>query len=109
MVEVGKCRLEPDKDKRVAQILATDVTREQLAEDVWSMERIHATQHDLIMELMDRNAKLREISADMLKCIKKTKVSKAFCWKCPHHRDIDELRSACFLADDARKLGIEVE
>ena len=62
MVEVGKCRLEPDKDKRVAQILATDVTREQLAEVVWSMERMHATQHDLIMELMNRNAKLRELA-----------------------------------------------
>ena len=72
MVEVGKCRIEPDKDRRVAQILATDVTREQLAETVWSMERTHAVQHDLIMELMDscnhlkdRNYELRDLIIDM--------------------------------------------
>ena len=113
MIEVDKCRLEPDKDRRVAQILATDVTREQLAEAVWSMERTHAVQHDLIMELMDscnhlkdRNYELRELVRDI------ERARKALCDELGH---IDLACDDCpawpicdTLYDRMRELGIEV-
>ena len=65
--------------------------------------RIWATQQSEYIE------ELRGICADMLTCINAYKASKSICWECKHHRDVDELRSVCFLGSDARKLGIEIE
>lgn len=61
-----------------------------------------------IKSLKDENDKLKKMCADMLVCIKARKARKLICWECEHHRDVDELRSVCFLDLDARELGIEV-
>lgn len=61
-----------------------------------------------IESLKDENDKLKKICADMLICIKARKERMMICWGCEHHREVDELRNACFLDLDARKLGIEV-
>lgn len=58
--------------------------------------------------LKDENDKLKKMCADMLICIKARKKRMMICWGCEYHRDVDELRSACFLDLDARELGIEV-
>lgn len=59
-----------DKDERIAQILETDVTREQLAEVVWSMERGYAGHVELIKELMDERAALRSEMAEMVEVVR---------------------------------------
>ena len=61
---------ELDKDERIAQILETDVTREQLAEVVWSMERGYAGHVELIKELMDERAALRAELAEMVEVVR---------------------------------------
>lgn len=56
------------------------------------------------------NAKLRELSSIMLKCIiaEKNKNKFIICWECPMHKQFDELRSYCCLEHEAEELGIEV-
>ena len=65
--------------------------------------RVWATQQSEYIE------ELREICVDMLTCINAYKARKSICWECEHHREVDELRSVCFLSSDARNLGIEVD
>ena len=55
-----------------------------------------------------RNAKLRELSSIMLKCIMANKRRALICWECPAHKEFDELRSFCCIKHDAAELGIEV-
>ena len=62
-----------------------------------------------IENLQDENDRLRKMCTDMLMCINAREARKSICWECEHHRDVDELRSACFLGLDARKLGIEAK
>ena len=54
------------------------------------------------------NAKLRELSSIMLKCIKANERKALICWECPMHKQFDELRSYCCLEHEASELGIEV-
>lgn len=54
------------------------------------------------------NAKLRELSLIMLKCIRANERKALICWECPMHKQFDELRSYCCLEHEASKLGIEV-
>lgn len=55
------------------------------------------------------NAKLRELSSIMLKCIMAEKRKKLICWECPMHKQFDELRSYCCLEHEAKKLGVGVD
>lgn len=61
-------------------------------------------------KLESENAKLRELSSIMLKCIiaEKNKNKFIICWECPMHKQFDELRSYCCLEHEAKELGIEV-
>lgn len=59
--------------------------------------------------LRDENAKLRRLSATMLKCIEAHKRNKLVCWECPAHKQFDELRWLCCIAHDASELGVEME
>ena len=54
------------------------------------------------------NVKLRELSSIMLKCIMANERKALICWKCPMHKQFDELRSYCCLEHEASELGIEV-
>lgn len=54
------------------------------------------------------NAKLRELSSIMLKCIMANERKKLICWECPMHKQFDELRSYCCLEHEAKKLGVGV-
>ena len=76
----------------------------------------HAIQHMTEDELritaanaLDENAKLRELSSIMLKCIMANERKKLICWECPMHKQFDELRSYCCLEHEAKKLGVEVD
>lgn len=64
--------METEKGKRIEQILATDVTREQLAEALWCAEssqrmwRERAEENrSFRLKAEDENAKLRELLRDM--------------------------------------------
>ena len=62
-----------------------------------------------VAQLQAENAKLRELSSIMLKCIMAKNERKALiCWECPAHKEFDELRSFCCIRHDAAELGIEV-
>lgn len=69
--------------------------------DVWHSKELTA--------VMDENAKLREISSIMLKCIKANERRVSICLECPMHKQFDELRSYCCLEHEAKKLGIGVK
>lgn len=58
--------------------------------------------------LCDENAKLRELSSIMLKCIMANERKALICWECPMHKQFDELRSYCCLKHEASEMGIEV-
>ena len=59
--------------------------------------------------LKKENAKLRELSSIMLKCIMAKERRALICWECPMHKQFDELRSYCCLKHEAKELGIEVD
>lgn len=59
--------------------------------------------------LKKENAKLRELSSVMLKCIKGKERKALICWECPMHKEFDELRSYCCLEHEAKELGIEAD
>ena len=63
---------------------------------------------DAIDGLESENAKLRELSSIMLKCIIAEKNKIIICWECPMHKQFDELRSYCCLKHEAKELGVEV-
>lgn len=62
-----------------------------------------------IDQLSADNAKLRELSSIMLKCITAKEREALICWECPMHKQFDELRSYCCLKHEAKELGIEVD
>ena len=125
-------RIEADREKRVAQILATDTTREQLADALWCAEDCvrHLVERTSLLndrisklrtefdrmdkwhsaELMaetDENRKLRELVRDLLQPI----LADGFdCYGCVHE-DCDGMQytDRCRLLDQARELGVEVE
>ena len=57
--------------------------------------------------LKKENAKLRELSSIMLKCIMAKERRALICWECPMHKEFDELRSYCCLKHEAKEMGIE--
>ena len=59
-------------------------------------------------KLESENAKLRELSSIMLKCIMANKRKALICWKCPMYKEFDELRSYCCLEHDSRELGVNI-
>lgn len=61
-----------------------------------------------LQEALAENAKLRELSSIMLKCIMANERKKLICWECSMHKQFDELRSYCCLEHEAKKLGVEV-
>lgn len=63
-------------------------------------------QTELCIKAEADNAKLRELSSIMLKCIMANERKKLICWECPMHKQFDELRSYCCLEHEAKKLGI---
>ena len=114
-------RIETDREKRVAQILATDTTREQLADALWCAEdcvrrlvertsllndRISKlrTEFDRMdkwhsAELMaetDENRKLRELVAELYECSRQIG-----CDRCGY-------KDGCAMFDRMARLGIEV-
>ena len=62
----------------------------------------------LVVTLVEQNAKLRELSSIMLKCIMANERKALICWECPMHKQFDELRSYCCLKHEASEMGIEV-
>ena len=93
--------METEKGKRIEQILATDVTREQLAEALWCAEDSQRMWHgcaeenrSLRLRAEAENAKLRELMLDMLGY-----------YAMPN--TIDYKREAALL-ERAHKLGVEV-
>lgn len=62
-----------------------------------------------VSELETENAKLRELSVTMLKCIEAHRQKKLVCWECPAHKQFDELRWLCCITHEASELGVEVE
>lgn len=71
-------------------------------------ETAYVSKSELVHALAE-NAKLRELSSIMLKCIMANKRRALICWECPAHREFDELRSFCCIKHDAAELGIEVD
>ena len=91
--------METEKGKRIKQILATDVTREQLAEALWCAESSQRMWHGCAEEnrsfrlkAEDENAKLRELVRDM--------------WEYTY---IGTAQDGQSLHDRTRELGIEVD
>ena len=64
---------------------------------------------DAVEAIESENAKLLELSSIMLKCIMANERKMLICWKCPMHKQFDELRSYCCLEHEAKELGIEVD
>ena len=69
----------------------------------------NVTDNDADEKLRKENEELRELCSDMLSCILAYKRIGSNCWECPHHRDVDGIRSACFIRQDAMNLGIKVK
>lgn len=102
MTDTEKTVLEKLYDELCAELSTT-----QLNCDMW---------HDRAEDMRNRlsaaqveNAKLRELSSIMLKCIMAEKRKKLICWECPMHKQFDELRSYCCLEHEAKKLGVGVD
>lgn len=101
--------IETEKGKRIEQILATDVTREQLAEALWCAENSQRMWHgcaeenrNFRLKAMAENAKLRELVRIAIEyCVN------GYCAEedeCPLY----ESRHSCKLYANATELGVEV-
>ena len=84
--------METKKGKRIEQILATNVTREELAEALWCAEGSVRMWHECADALRCKNAKLRELCASLYE------------FAMSEYPDGTELN----FADRTRELGIEV-
>lgn len=73
------------------------------------VEQASAIYKEVIREYVTENAKLRELSSIMLKCIMANERKALICWECPAHKQFDELRWFCCIKHDAAELGIEVD
>lgn len=95
--------METEKGKRMDQILATGVTREELAEALWCAESSVRMWNECADALRNENAKLRELSKYAVLCTS----GDLRCRNCPYHGKDGEYMT-CRILFAAIELGIEV-